>query len=160
MPATEIELEFGDGAYLFALKLPQLAELQDKCAAGILAIYGRVMRGRYVLEGQVVGLAHEGEAFSQDLYETIRLGLIGGARGIVDGQEVNVSPLTAKTLIERYVHPAPLREAWTLAAAILGAKIEGYDPGPKGEPAVKPAPRKSRGSRKASIPRAPNSTAP
>jgi hypothetical protein len=160
MPATEIELEFADGAYLFALKLPQLAELQEKCGAGILAIYGRVMRGRYVLDGQILGLAHEGEAFSHDLYETIRLGLIGGGRGMVDGKEVLVSSLTAKTLVERYMHPAPLREAWTVAAAILSAKIEGYDPGPKGEPAGKPAPRKRRGSRKASTPRPLDSTAP
>lgn len=160
MPASEIELEFADGSYLFALKLPQLAELQDKCGAGIFAIYGRVMRGRYVLDGQVLGLAHEGEAFHHDLYETIRLGLIGGGRGMVDGQEVQVSALTAKTLVERYVHPAPLREAWTIAAAILSAKVEGYDPGPKGVPAGKPAPRKPRGSRKGSTPKPPSSIAP
>lgn len=152
MPVTEIELKFADGDYLFALKLPQLAELQTKTGVGIFALYGRVLRGRYVLEGEVVGIAHEGVAYDTDLFETIRLGLIGGGRGLVDGQEVKVDALRARQLVENYCHPAPLRESWSVAAAILTAKIEGYDPGPNVEPAAKPAPRK-RGPRKASIPR-------
>ena len=131
------------------MKLPQLAELQQKCGVGIFALYGRVLRGRYVLNGEVIGVAHEGEAYASDLYETIRLGLIGGGRGIVDGQEVEVSALRARQLVETYVHPAPLREAWAIAAAILTAKIEGYDPGPNVQAGEKPAaPR--QGSRKAS----------
>lgn len=146
MPATEIDLDFADGSYTFALRLPQLAELQEKCKAGIFAIYGRVMRGRYLFEGEVVGLAHEGEAFSHDLFETCRLGLIGGGRGIVDGQEVKVSSGAAANLVARYLHDAPLREAWALAAAILSAKIEGYVPEKKAEPGKAPAKpvRKSR----------------
>lgn len=149
MPVTEIELKFADGDYLFALKIPQLAELQQKCGAGIFTIYGRVLRGRYVIDGEIIGLPHEGEAYATDLYETIRLGLIGGGRGIVDGKEVEVSALRARDLVERYVYPTPLREAWSIAAAVLTAKIEGYDPGPNVEPAEKPAPRK-QGSRTAS----------
>lgn len=152
MPVTEIELKFADGDYLFALKLPQLAELQQKTGAGIFALYGRVLRGRYVINGEIVGIAHEGDAHAVDLYETIRLGLIGGGRGVVDGQEVEVSALRARQLVETYVHPAPMREAWSIAAAILTAKIEGYDPGPNVEAGAKPAAR-SRGSRKASTPK-------
>jgi hypothetical protein len=149
MPVTEIELKFADGDYLFALNIPQLAELQQKCGAGMFTIYGRVLRGRYIIDGEIIGLAHEGEAYVSDIYETIRLGLIGGGKGLVDGQEIKVSALRASELVERYVHPAPLREAWAIAAAILTAKIEGYDPGPNVEPAEKPAPRK-QGSRTAS----------
>ncbi|PTQ13730.1 hypothetical protein CLG96_00140 [Sphingomonas oleivorans] len=139
VPPTEIELEFADGDYLFALRIPQLAELQEKCKAGIFTIYGRVLKGRYVFEGEIVGLAHEADAYSHDLYETIRLGLIGGGRGLVDGQAVKVGPQEARRLMERYVHPAPLREAWSIAAAILSAKIEGYAPPKKAEPAQEPA---------------------
>lgn len=144
-PQTAIELEFADGSYLFDLKLPQLAELQEKCKAGVLAIYGRVLRGRYLFEGQSIGIAQEGEAFAEDLFETIRLGLIGGGKGLVNGVEVVVSPLTAKSLVERYCHTAPLRDAWALAAAVLGARIEGYEQ-KKAEPAKAPARTKRRRS--------------
>lgn len=133
-PTTALELEFADGTYLFDLKLPQLAELQEKCASGVLAIYGRLLRGRYVLGDATIGAPAEGEARVEDMFETIRLALIGGGRGLVDGKEVTVSALTAKTLVERYCHAAPLRESWTLAAAILGARFEGYEPPKKAEP--------------------------
>ncbi len=142
VPVTELEMKFADGDYLFALRIPQLAELQEKCHAGIFTIYGRVLRGRYIVDGEIIGLPHEGEAFSYDLYETIRLALIGGGRGVVDGKTVEVNAVTARELVERYIHPAPLREAWTFAAAILAAKVEGYQPAKKKAP-VKPA-RKAR----------------
>lgn len=128
---TALELDFADGAYLFDLKLPQLIELQRIRNAGIFTIYGRVMQGRFVLEGgEVVGVATAGQAFVEDIFEAIRLGLIGGGRGIVNGAEVSVSAIRAKQLIETYCHAAPLRESWSIAAAILGARIEGYDPKP------------------------------
>lgn len=127
-PQTALELDFADGAYLFDLKLPQLAELQEKCGVGILAVYARVLKGRYIIGETTFGAPNEGEAHFQDMFETIRLALIGGGRGLVDGNEVAVSALTAKSLVERYVHTAPLREAWTLAAAILGARFEGFTP--------------------------------
>jgi len=152
MPATELTLKFADGEYLFALKLPQLSELQDKTGVGIFALYGRVLRGRYVLNGEIVGIAHEGEAYASDIYETIRLALIGGGRGLVNGEEVEVSALKAKQLVETYIHPVPLREGWSVAAAILTAKIEGYDPGPNVEAGAKPAARKA-GSRRGSTPK-------
>lgn len=152
-PQTAIELEFADGAYLFDLKLPQLAELQEKCKAGVFAVYGRVLKGRYLVGGEVFASTVDGEAFAADLFETIRLGLIGGGKGIVNGQEVSVSALTARSLVERYCHAAPLKESWALAAAILAARIEGYDPPKKAEPAPEPAaekPKRKSTSRKSS----------
>ncbi|GLI99118.1 gene transfer agent family protein [Sphingobium sp. BS19] len=124
-----IDLDFADGTYTFDLKLPQLAELQEKCGAGVFAIYGRVMRGRGVLDGEPIGMAWQGEAFDIDLFETIRLGLIGGG----------IPATEAKKLVERYCHPAPLRESWALAAAILMARVEGYDPPKKAAPDEVPA---------------------
>ena len=128
-PTTALQLEFADGEYLFDLKLPQLLELQEKCGnVGALRIRARVLQGRYLLDGGTIGVPSEGEAFVEDLFETIRLGLIGGGLGIVNGAEVAVNAITANKLVERYCHPAPLREAWTLAAAILAARFEGYTP--------------------------------
>lgn len=146
---TEVELKFGDGDYAFALKLPQVTELQRVCGAGIFTIYGRVLKGRYMLDGESIGLAQECEAFAADIYETIRLGLIGGGQGLVNGEAVEVSALRARQLVETYAHTAPLAESWAVAAAILAAKIEGYTPQKKSPVEEKPAkPRKESTKRK------------
>jgi hypothetical protein len=149
-PTTALELAFADGEYLFDLKLPQMAELQEKRGIGVMAIYARVLRGRYLFDGETIGVTNEAEGFAEDFFDTIRLGLIGGGRGVVDGKEVVVTAITARTLVERYCHTAPLRDSWAIAAAILGARIEGYDPPKKAAPAKAPARRTrkltSRGS--------------
>lgn len=157
---TALELLFGDGDYLFDLKLPQLAELQRSRECGIFKIYGRVLKGRYMLNGEPLAMAEDGEAFAEDIYETIRLGLIGGNKGLVNGQEVTVSPIRARQLVETYCHPAPLRECWAIAAAVLSARVEGYTP-PKAEPAKAPATAKrgKRSTSRRSSPTAPSSDA-
>ena len=48
MSNSTIELNFGDGAYTFALPLPQIAELQRKCDIGIGGLFGRVTKGCFV----------------------------------------------------------------------------------------------------------------
>lgn len=153
-PTTALTLHYGDGEYLFDLKLPQLAELQEKRVAGVFKIYGRVLQGRYLLDGESLAMPAEGEAFAEDLFETIRLGLIGGGQGMVDGQAVAVSALTAKLLVERYSHPAPLREAWATAAAVLGARVEGYTPPKKKAQAVKPTTKTRKSTSRKSSPTA------
>lgn len=137
---THIDLAFADGEYRFALGLAQIAELQTKCKVGIGALYARVLAGRVSGDIQV---AHTGYAafHLEDLVETVRQGLIGGGEGRVDGADVKVSALRANELVERYLLPLPLKQQWDLAAAILYAKIEGYEP-PEGEPA--PAPDKKK----------------
>lgn len=140
MPQTSLQLEFADGEYTFALRLPQLAELQDKRGVGIFALYGRVLAGRANIDGMVVASPKHGQAYAEDLLDTIRLALIGGGEGMVDEQPVQVSAARAKQLVDRYCYPAaPLREAWALAAAILSALVKGYDP-PKAAPAEVPEP--------------------
>jgi hypothetical protein len=42
-----------------------------------------------------------------------------------------VSALRADQLVERYLPEMPLARQWDLAAAILYAKIEGYEPKPE-----------------------------
>lgn len=125
---TELDLEFGDGVYTFVLRLPQIIELQRLCGAGIFTIYGRVVRGRYVLQnGVAFGAPHECEAFVGDVYETCRLGLAGGGHGRVNEADADVSPTRARELVEAYLHGRPLKEAWDLAAAILMATVEGIE---------------------------------
>lgn len=139
MITTALELLFADGEYLFDLKLPQLAELQEK-RGPVFEVYGRITQGCYVDPGtgQTYADTTKAGAYAEDLFETIRLGLIGGGRGMVDGREIDVTPLTAKALVERYCHPRPLKESWAVARAVVLAKIEGYEP-KKEEPAKAPA---------------------
>ena len=135
---TAVDLDFADGTYCFDLRLPQIAELQEKRGVGIFALYSRIYRGRTILEGVPLAYATEAEAYAEDLFEVIRLALVGGGTGFVDGQQVKVDPVTARKLVERYCHDAPLKPTWDLAAAILMARIEGYEP-PKDEPGKDPA---------------------
>ncbi|PZR88354.1 MAG: gene transfer agent family protein [Stutzerimonas stutzeri] len=115
---AEVELDFADGRYLFALKIAHLGELQDKCRAGLGEIATRLFSGtpRY-----------------EDIYETLRLGLIGGG----------LAPVPAREVIERYILPlaAPGDPASPLmtAQAVIGAAWFGLDeikaPGPGKEKA-------------------------
>ena len=57
---TAVELDFADGTYLFDLKLPQLAELQEKRKVGVFALYGRVMKGRGFIEDVPVAITEAG----------------------------------------------------------------------------------------------------
>lgn len=134
MPTNSIDLEFADGTYTFALKLPGIHELQEKCGIGIGGLFARVLQGRFVTnEGLEYG-SHSDAAYKMaDLTETIRQGLIGGGQGEADGQPVKVTSLVANRLVENYVVNAPLAQSWALAATILSALIEGYDPPKKKE---------------------------
>lgn len=143
MPQTHIDLAFADGTYTFALGLAQLHELQDKCKVGVGGLYARVLQGR-LTENIDVGHPAYGAYHVDDLVETVRQGLIGGGKGLVDGKEVTVGALRANDLVERYLLPMPLVDQWNLAAAILYAKVEGYTPRPDEGVDKKKAPRSGR----------------
>jgi hypothetical protein len=75
------EADWADGRYQFTVaKIGVLLELEDKCRAPFATIYGRLV----------------GKSWSvTDVYETIRLGLIGGG----------MAPRDALALMRRYVLP-------------------------------------------------------
>lgn len=116
----EIELEWADGTYLFALRAVQVEELEaisknprvpDKVGIGFGAIYQRVFSGEW---------------YDSDLYNIVRLGLIGGGMGAID----------AKRMCETYVHNAPRvgglhnmtkDSPLAVAQAVLIATIVGID---------------------------------
>lgn len=141
MPSNTIDLEFADGEYTFALPLERIDELQIKCGIGIGGLYARVIKGfvRDPVTGQVMTAPGAAEFYALDLIETLRQGLIGGGKGIVNGAEVKVTPQVANQLLRNYVLDRPLNESWSMAAAILGACIIGYDPPKKDEPPVEGA---------------------
>lgn len=125
MKSTSINLGFADGDYTFALPLPQFLELERKTGKSAFAIYDQVSAGLGIDDADAVYLGG-GAAMLADVRETIRLGLIGGNSALVDGEEVEVGPRTALSLVDAYVYPArPLIEGQRIAWAILNAAIEG-----------------------------------
>lgn len=143
VPENMITLEWADGEYDFRLPIGQIAELQTKCGdVGVGKIYARLMAGRYTdREGAIVLNPLHAEFRYEDIAEVIRLALIGGARGMVDGKAVEVTPTKALQLVRDYVHSRPLLENWKVASAVLSAFLIGYTDPDKAE---KKSPRSTR----------------
>lgn len=143
-PQTYIELEFADGEYRFKLPLAQIQEVQVKCGAGIGRIFARVMAGVHASGDELILVPSQAEWNVLDLIEVIRQGLIGGNHCLVNGQSKQVGPGDAQRLIEAYVTPRPLTEAWEYAAAILGACVVGYTPPGKDGAAAEETPSETK----------------
>ena len=116
--AAEIELKWGDGTYVFALKLKQIEELQRLVGVGLGELAQRLLMERRWYAGDIV--------------ETLRLGLVGGG----------LPSVRARELIETYVdgHPLadprdPANHLMTAQAVISAAYfgIEKKDDEPEGK---------------------------
>lgn len=134
-----IELQFADGLYEFALPLDRIDELQRKTSTGIGGLFARVIKGANRIGDDIVLAPASAEFYALDLIETVRQGLIGGGKGVVDGTEVKVTPVLAQRLVTNYLLNQPFSQAWELAVSILGAVIVGYDPPGGDEPGESPA---------------------
>lgn len=142
MSSCSIDLAFADGEYTFRLPIPRIDELERKCGApgpkiGIGEIFARVLNGcvRDPVTEEVVMVPAGARFHAVDLVETIRQGLIGGGRGVVNGEEIKVTPVIANRLVDNYVLDRPLSDSWSMAASILGACVVGYTPPKKDPPA-------------------------
>ena len=145
---STIDLEFGDGQYTFALPLAQINELQKKTGIGIGGLFARVAKGCFTNpeDGKVYINAGAGEFYALDIIETLRHGLIGGGKGVVNGEEVVVTPAMANRLIDAYVLNQPFKPSWEIVVSVLGACVVGYDPPKKDAPPPKGATKKSKGA--------------
>ena len=123
---TAVELDFADGRYRFWLALPHVVELERKCGGkSVFAIYDQLGAGLGLNDDAPVYLGG-GKAMITDIRETIRLGLIGGNSGMVDGSESEIGPQRARDLVDSYTYPnRPLIEGMHIAWAILHAAITG-----------------------------------
>lgn len=143
---TELLAAFGDGEYRFWLPLPQVFELERVCGDTSVMTLEERLRGSIGQDetGEVLFIGG-GAAMVRDIRETIRLGLIGGNRGLLDGgQEIEVGPLRAKQLVDLYCYPArPLAESAVLAWRILSAAIYGVRLKKKADPEASSEPSPS-----------------
>jgi hypothetical protein len=128
---TRIRLACFDGEYEFQIGLAGCIAIEEKAGVGIGAIYGQVLRGRFLTDqGAGFGVPAEGAFSAPVLFEIVRQGLIGGGKGLTDGREVKVGALKANVLIETYLSPdrgGGLMDAWNIAAAVMHALVEGVD---------------------------------
>jgi hypothetical protein len=112
--STTVIVKWADGRYAFHLGLDQIEELQRLCKAGFGEISTRLFSGQYYI---------------QDIYETIRLALIGGG----------MAPTIALDKMDAYVYRKPVNRAGdpssphVLAMAIFAAVINGIEEAPPGE---------------------------
>ena len=137
---TAVELAFGDGEYRFWLPLPQVFELQRKTGDTSILVLEHRLRGAIGLtEDKTPVFAGGGEALVADALQTIRLALIGGNHGMVDGEQVQVGPVRAKEMVDTYCYPSrPFGEAVVLAWRILHAAIHGIELKKKTDDSVEP----------------------
>ena len=109
---TEITLPFADGEYAFRLPIRRIVEIEEK-AGPIDLVKHRLLHGGWGIH---------------DVVETIRQGLIGGGKGEVNGQPIEVGSLRANSLIENYVDGHAIAEHHLTAKAIIAALYVGYAP--------------------------------
>lgn len=95
-----LTLTWGDGEHTFRLPIGQLEEHGEKLGRGPLAVLRRLDSGDWE---------------PREIFETIRLGLIGGG----------MAPTDALTLARRYCLDRPLAESLPIATAVLGAALFG-----------------------------------
>jgi hypothetical protein len=130
--SVKVTLEWADGEYLFALRSGEIEELEsishnpetDKKGIGVGAVWMRLMGGGW---------------YVSDIFNVIRLGLIGGgldevkAKRLVDFYAKN-KPLSDVQYTSRSTPTNPLTVAQAiLAAAIVGVNEEDTEPD-SGEP--------------------------
>lgn len=114
MSSITVVLKWGDGEYAFALRLPQIEELQRLTGVGFGALVNRVLAGEFYI---------------RDVRETIRLGLIGGG----------TSPVRAVELVNTYVDGQPLASPddpanpLAVAQSVLLASYSGIEESEKGD---------------------------
>ena len=129
---TEIDLPFADGHYCFKLPIRRIVEIEEK-AGPIDLVKHRLMHGGWGIH---------------DVVETIRQGLIGGGKGEVNGQPIEVTALRANSLIENYVDGHAIAEHHITAKAIIAALYVGYAPAQeaKKKAPIKPSRKRSTGA--------------
>lgn len=135
--SAQVALDFGDDTYTFALKLGQLAELQDKTGAGPWYIQWALQSA---LMAETMGVPPSKDVSHLYVTETIRLGLIGGG----------LDPMQALKLVRNYAGEGQITANILLAHSIIAVALQGVPEDepekPEGEAATNANPSPKDGS--------------
>lgn len=108
------ERAFG-GVFRLLLPYPELFALEEKHGP-LGQLYGGLPAD---------GRAAAGRATTVEAARAVvGLGLVGGGVGVMDGERVTITPVTAARLVAT-LEDAPLEETWRLARAVLLTRLEG-----------------------------------
>lgn len=126
MPDTAIELKFGNGDYRFWLSMREILQLERECDKSVLQMHEEMGHSLGIVPGtEMPQFLGGGLSRYADIRATIRLGLIGGNAGRCDGEDIKMTPLSARELVETYVDGRPISETLPVAWAILNAAVMG-----------------------------------
>lgn len=127
MAIAEIELEFGDGQFLFKLPALYIDRLQRE--RGTDVTYPDGSQGKRPKPfGQIFREHMTGDYDPLDSLAVIKLGLTAGGRGMVAGESIKVDPTKARIMTEDVTATWPVEQWYLFASAILRACCYGYEP--------------------------------
>ena len=123
----EIELEFGDGLFMFRLPALYIDRLQKE--RGYDVTWPDGAQGKKPKPfGQIFREHMTGDYDLLDSMAVIKLGLTAGKGGIVAGASVNLDPTKARLKSEEVANLWPAEQIYLFAATILRACTYGYTP--------------------------------
>lgn len=119
---TNIQIEFADGEYDFAITNDGALAIELACKAEIGIVRGRLLSGVYLNAEtrERIYNAMEAHYGVQDIWEPLRQGLRGGAGGIVDGKPTGkLMDGQVNFLMRTYASVMPWDARWKIAALIM-----------------------------------------
>jgi len=123
----EIELEFGDGLFLFCLPALYIDRLQKE--RGYDVTWPDGAQGKKPKPfGQIFREHMTGDYDLLDSMAVIKLGLTAGKGGLVAGARKDLDPTKARLLAEEVANLWPAEQIYLFAATILRACTYGYTP--------------------------------
>jgi hypothetical protein len=126
MPDTALVLKFGNGDYRFWLPMRELCQLEKECDKSVIQMHDEMGQSLGLLPGsEEPHFIGGGQTRFHEIRATIRFALLGGNEGKVNGEDVKVSPITAREIVETYVDGRPIAETLPVAWSILEAAVRG-----------------------------------
>lgn len=129
---AEIELEFGDGLFLFRLPALYIDRLQKERGYDVTWPDGAVGKKPKPF-GQIFREHMTGDYDVLDSLAVIKLGLTAGAGGVVAGETVKLDPTKARMEAEKVAASWPIEQIYLFASTILRACTYGYEAKPAGD---------------------------
>lgn len=126
MSIAEIELEFGDGQFLFRLPPVYVDLIQKRRGYDVTWPDGSTGKKPKPI-GMIMQEIMSGQFDALDCIEIIKQGLIAGGRGVVAGEDVELNPTKARMMVEDIINTWPYEQVHLYASAILRACWYGYE---------------------------------